>query len=246
MIPSFLFNEAEDIAHRLRLDPSLLDFLYANSKHNPLPPRDEWERHVRMSTALNRVMRIEDADSFDEFFDQETKDTAFDKVRSANGLLLLTYHGGFTGARKGFLDAISNQIPLTRLGKKSIVEDQRQALFKALRSLQDGEAVIMAPDGPRGKQFEPPKVLGKTWSAGEGAAFLAEMSGCTTAWYSVGRRDRQLTLSIELGPKFERGMSSKEFSARLYQFYANMIESQFTGDPRNIVLKIRWNKILSS
>jgi lauroyl/myristoyl acyltransferase len=247
MIPASLIDEAEKLADDLRLNSRALDFLYSRSRYRSMP-RAEWERNIRISAALNQVMRrTKDGYDFKFFFDQEATQNALESLRSPDGLLLLTCHGGFSRARRGFYRFLSTQqFHLMRLGKKAIVEDQRQALFAALRTLQDGGAVQIAPDGPRGQQMSAPKILGKAWQVGEGAGFLASTSECATAWYSIVLDGQCFVPHVETGPQFKRGGSADEFSERLYQFYADRIEALLTGDPRNIVLGPRWARILIS
>lgn len=246
MISASLLSKAEEVAARLKVDAGLLDFLYSNSRWQPMS-RTDWEKDVRFATAINHVLKdaLDHPTDLDSFLDQEAKHRAIDKLKAPHGLLMMISHGGFTSTRRGFYRIISKEVRLGRLGKAAIGEDQRQAMFVALRTLQDGGAIVMAPDGPQGQQLTLPKtILGKTWHAGKGAGFLATASGCVTAWYSMAFDGKCFVPQVDLGPQFKKGMTADEFSNRLYCFYADRIESILTGDPRNIVLRPGWIKKL--
>ena len=76
-----------------------------------------------------------------------------------------------------------------------------------------------------------------------GAAFLAYETRCETAWCALRRDGRVFVPVMERGPKREDGESFPEFRDRLMGFYASMIESVFTGDPRSLALGGVWRNL---
>jgi hypothetical protein len=123
-------------------------------------------------------------------------------------------------------------------------QDPREALFNALRVLQEGGTVALAPDGPMGKQSIELNVLGTKSPAGDGAAFLAYQSNCATAWCTAIRENDRFVPILEMGPRRESGESFKDFQDRFFRFYVEKIEGVLTGDPNNIALAGRWTNVL--
>jgi hypothetical protein len=85
----------------------------------------------------------------------------------------------------------------------------------------------------------------RTWISrmgGEGGAFLAHASRCSTAWYSFARAGQSFTPAIELGPATAPGETAAAYATRLHAFYVEKLADIFTGDPRNIELIGRWGR----
>lgn len=249
-----LFENAEKIAPRITIGEPILNYLYENSRWQRLP-RADWEREVRIACATDHIV-------FNFFpglklgglaalVDQATMTNASRSVASSKGTLFLTFHGAHVlVAKKIFASAFERGLLLARhgtiLGAGAAKKDQRDALFALLRALEDGRNLFFAADGRNGRQTATLNVLGTATAAGEGAAFLAHASGCNTAWYTVVREDNRFVPIVEAGPTKAKGESLKNFSDRLYRFYSERIEAMFTGDPRNIVFRPRWGRVLNA
>lgn len=100
--------------------------------------------------------------------------------------------------------------------------------------------MFVAIDGQNGRLTECLNVLGISVPAAGGPAFLAHTSRCNTVWYTVTRTDDRFTPIAEFGPTWKEGESFRDFKDRFYQFCSGMIETMFTSDPRNIVLRRHW------
>lgn len=241
-----ILRRAEQIADSISIEARLLDFLYQRSRWQPMP-RPEWERWVKVACAVDRLLTTEfrrlPRAKLANLLDDKSRHE-FETFLSAKGRLLLTFHGAFVLiARRIFIDRDKQRSDFGRGGNINSRRDHRGALFAALRALQDGQSVVISPDGPDGKLSGVLNLLGTQSPAGEGAAFLAAASGCKTAWYTVCRTGDTFVPVFEEGPTRAKDESAKQFSDRLYQFYAAKIEENFTGDPRNIVLRRRWTRL---
>lgn len=251
---SRLFENAEKIADRIAIGRPVLDFLYESSKWDRLP-RADWERHVRVACATDHIVfnffQGLKLGALAKLADHAAMTAASRNLASSKGTLFLTFHGAHVLlAKKIFASAFERGLLLARhgaiLGGDTKKKDSREALFILMRALEDGRNLFFAPDGRNGKQTASLNVLGTVTSAGEGAAFLAHASGCNTAWYTVIREGDRFVPVVESGPVKAKGESLKDFSGRLYRFYGERIEAMFTGDPRNIVFRPRWGRVLNA
>jgi hypothetical protein len=179
--------------------------------------------------------------------DQEARAEAFEKLNSPAGTLVLVFHGGFIKAGQ---ELFAQAYPVhladsTLFGQGGMIrasgfDGPDRSLFAALRSLQSGGSVFVAIDGQNGRLTECLNVLGISVPAAGGPAFLAHTSRCNTVWYTVTRTDDRFTPIAEFGPTWKEGESFRDFKDRFYQFCSGMIETMFTSDPRNIVLRRHW------
>jgi hypothetical protein len=243
-----LFAKAREIAAVIRLSPALLTFLYEHRRQRSLS-QESWEKEVRTAAALELIMRNSSRANFltnlPGLFDERAKAEVNQILHSSGAVLLLTWHGGFsTIKRRFFAQSVEDQATGIVLRKNDIVDDAGQSLFTCMRALQDGRPVLMAPDGPRGRQSCTLHVCGKICSAGEGAAYLAGSAYCNVAWFTVSLENDRFVPSIEAGPRRQRGDNLEAYKTRLYEFYSQKIEELVTGNPSNIVLKPRWSRIL--
>jgi hypothetical protein len=241
-----ILNRAEQIADSVTIEAALFDFLYRRSRWQPMQ-RSEWERCVKVACAIDRLLTTEfrrlPRGKLANLFDDKSK-RDFEAFLSAKGRLLLTFHGAFVlVARRLFIDIDKQRSDFGRGGNINSRRDHRGALFSALRALQDGQSLVISPDGPDGKLSGVLNVLGTQSPAGEGAAFLAAASGCKTAWYTVGREGDRFVPVFAEGPTRTKDETPQQFGDRLHRFYSEKIEEMFTGDPRNIVLRRRWSRL---
>jgi hypothetical protein len=230
-----LIENALEMADQLTIPDTVLSYLYRRSRWQSAS-REEWLRDVRTACAIDSILRT--------IFTRRRPGNFSHLVDGANqlqslpeGTLLLTFHGAFVRiARQLFADVFPSGVQVDRAG----LGDAGGNLFNALRSLQDGHHVLIAPDGPGGKAVSQIRVFDFTVPVAGGAAFLAHASGCQTAWYSLVRKGEHFAVQIDLGPKCRADESYAAFEQRLAQFYGSRIEAAFSGDPRSLSLSRRW------
>jgi hypothetical protein len=237
-----LFAAAKALSRDVEIDPVVLDYVYDHRTSSELS-RADWEVAVRDATAVSVMLRAPPRDfPWSKLVKPEAIDRALRRLAKApnasRGTLLVTFHGAFSkiGARLFSRRAAGGLI----LGVGQIRDDARSTLFAALNALRDGRMVLMAPDGGHGRQTAHVKVLGTRAAVSDGAAFLAHASGCNTAWYTIIRQGDRLVPVIVPGPAARDGETVAAFSERLHDFYAQQIETVFTGDPCNLSLLRRW------
>jgi hypothetical protein len=236
-----LFEHGRRIADRMRIGRRILDRLYARSGWRSLS-RSAWEAEVKCGNAIDMLLRNIIIRSptlkFESLVDREATDEAFSRLAPQKGTLLMTFHGTFVPITRRLF-----QSKTTTLARQDVVaEGGRSALFGAFRTLQDGNNLLMAPDGPFGRKSECSSVFDRPIALGEGAAFLAYSTNCNTAWYAAVIGERGFKADIELGPTRDTGEKFDDYRDRLYRFYAAQIQKVFSGDPRNLVLRQKWKK----
>jgi len=232
-----LLSRAELQAREIEIPPQLLSFLYERSR-GPALPFKEWSKYVRTACAIDlacqNAFKTKTLDAFTEAADQQQS-----LQRVSSSTLVLTFHGAFVSlARLAFV----RQVPRGLLMRRADARDGRTALFGALRSLQGGRSILLAPDGPYGTRSERLRVLGVKARMADSAAFLAYATNCATAWYTVVRRGEEFAVQLESGPAKQDGEDFAGFSLRLEEFYARQIENIFSGDPKNISLRPNWRR----
>jgi hypothetical protein len=233
-----LFENGRLLAQRIGIPDEVLSYLYRHSRWKAAS-RKEWLRDVRTACAIDLILRTEftrnKPGDFSGLID------GLDQLRALpKGTLLLTFHGAFFRlARRLFTDLFASGLEIDR----NVFDDARGGLFEALRSLQDGHHVLIAPDGPGGNTSSQIRVFDITVPAGSGAAFLAHTSGAPTAWYTVLRKGERFAVQVEPGPRREDKESYAAFEQRLSEFYGAKIEIMFSGDPQSLSLSRRWQSV---
>ena len=223
------------LGKRIGIPDEVLSYLHRHSRWN-VASRQQWLREVRTACAIDLILRTEftrrKPGNFSGLID------GADQLRALPvGTLLLTFHGGFVRlARRLFADLFASGIQVDR----AVLGDARGGLFGALRSLQDGHHVLIAPDGPGGKTTSHVRVFDVTVPVASGAAFLAHTSGAPTAWYTVLRKGDRFAVQVEPGPQRRDQESYAAFEQRLIEFYGAKIEAMFNGDPQSLSLSRRW------
>jgi hypothetical protein len=253
-----LFGGAQQLVSTVVMDERAADYLFTKSRCAGMS-REQWENEIRLTTAIYQTLRASRRTlAWEQAVDVQALDEAFARLRSApnasRGTLLLTFHGPFAPLVQELFKRRCQAGAILGGGREDRGEvrmfDSRKgswtftksgdALFEALNILRDGNLLLMAPDGWKGKRSEEFHVLGGTAAGRGGAAFLAHASGCNTAWYNFARDGGRFSPVIESGPARADGEYPAAFSQRLHDFFASRIEDVFTGDPRNIMLFGRW------
>ena len=233
-----LIENASVLAKQIGIPNAVLSYLHRHSRWKAAS-RQQWLRDVRTACAIDLILRTEftrrKPGNFSGLID------GVENLRALpEGTLLLTFHGGFVRlARKLFADLFASGIQIDR----TVFSDARAGLFGALRSLQDGHHVLIAPDGPGGSTSSQVRVFDITVPVAGGASFLAHASGAPTAWYSVLRTGDRFAVQVELGPKRRDEESLAAFEQRLFGFYGAKIEAMFSGDPQSLALSRRWQSV---
>ena len=230
-----LIENGSVLAKRIGIPDEVLSYLHRQSRWNPAS-RKEWLRDVRTACAIDLILRSEFTrrrpGNFSGLIDGVEALRALPK-----GTLLLTFHGGFVRlARRLFAELFPSGLQIDR----TVLGDARGGLFGALRALQDGHHVLMAPDGPGGKTSSHVRVFDMNVQVASGAAFLAHASGCPTAWYTVLRKGDRFAVQVGPGPQRRDKESAAAFEQRLLEFYGSRIEAMFSGDPQSLALSRRW------
>ena len=263
------FNSAAALSERVDLPKDLLDHLYRNSRYKPMR-RGIWERHVRTAFCsehiANDLMRGMD-ERVGQFIGGTCKDPlltlraqvddALRLVDRSKGLLVVGFHGGFYRiglaiCREFFPDSMTMRKKAgdtdggrTDESHIGVEGEEWAALFKAVRSLEDGKTLFMAPDGMIGRSVSKISVLGMEIELPSGAAYSAYVSKCNTAWMTLVRDGASVVPNILIGPTREKGEGYLDFSRRWFKFYGERLEETLTGDPRNISLSPLWVGILT-
>jgi hypothetical protein len=245
---ALLRREADKIASSMDLSRAALDYLYQNSRVQW--ERGEWESAVRKACAVNLAMAsLRRTLDWESLMDAEATAQTFAKLESARsntkGTLILTCHGGYHVAANGlFRKRFPGRAVISPSGllsrESGNLDNLGDSMFGALRLLQAGGILIMAPDGPRGRKSAPRKIFGQVVLGPDGASLLAHAAQAVTVWYNVARTGDRFAPTIAIGPTVMAGESEKQFSQRLNNFYSNKLEELFSGDPRNITLSPAW------
>lgn len=226
---------------------SAADFLFERRRMKEMN-RDEWMEAYTEAREFERETSLAakegDASGVCKI-DPQARQSFIDQAAACkNGLLLLTFHGGFKTVKRHFLMACEKEINAVILRRGDIVSDRRTALFTSLRSLQQGRTVVMAPDGPHGRSSHTINVLGHALSIGDGAAFLASTARCDTGWYNVRRGENGFVPVLVKGPVADKGEKLEAYQQRLNDFYAAQLEDYLTGPAGDILPNKRLQKAL--
>lgn len=250
-----LLRGADIVATRIDLPQPFLDYLYRQSReHNTT--QSDWEHSVRVAFAMNNITKdfMISPEILPGFVEQKASQNEFAKLDPAKGLLLLTYHGGFIRlTRSLFINEFPDGFILSKKATASKESNEttnsnnyRHSLFRAFRTLQDGKAVLIAPDGPHGTSSTTATVCSKPVLIGNGASFLAYETMCSTAWFTMVRGKDCFVPIVELGPSRETGESYNSFETRLNEFYGSKITEILCGPPINIAVGKRWTSLLNN
>jgi len=249
-----LLHGADIVANRIDLPQSFLEYLYLQSRvHNTA--KSEWEHSVRVAFGINNITQDFKIapEVIPNFVEQMASQKEFAKLDPSRGLLLLTYHGGFIRlTRSLFIYEFPDGFVLSRAtaskesNEAASSNSYRHSLFRAFRTLQSGRTVLIAPDGPHGTSSTTATVCSKPVQIGNGAAFLAYETKCSTAWFTMVRGRDCFVPVVELGPSRETGESYINFETRLNEFYGSKITEVLCGPPMNIAVGKRWISLLNN
>jgi hypothetical protein len=252
--PQDLLVAADRLSNRVTINRPLLDFLYSVRKNEPAS-QDQWEKDVRTACCIDHIIadmpqpssiRSDWIDDYDDLIEERARDEVESHIRSSPGILLVTFHGGFFSLLRqlyaatvpgGLTFGIQDSTSSRQISAKA---DPGAALFLALRAMQDGKTIIMAPDAKWGALGSTVNVAGKKIPMADGAAFLAYESGRETAWYGIELRGQSFVPVLVPAPRPNENEKYAAFKQRWLEFYGRQIEATLTGDPKNISLRARW------
>ncbi|WP_118134653.1 hypothetical protein [Oceanicella sp. SM1341] len=258
---SFL-ERARAVMARADPDGRLVTALFP-ARRNARVHREAWVSRISFACAADHIFQdaitsgfISGRNPVPEYFSRDVYDvTPLERAREVmaavpqgRGALFTTFHAGhLTMTRMNFQRIFENGIQIQRSnaaqyarGMISIAENPRSALFSALRMLEDGTPMLMAPDGHWGDSRLSISVLGRTLDIGEGAAFLSYESGCFNAFLTYVYDAGVFVPRLVEGPQKQPGEKYRAYRDRWAQFYAAQIERIFTGRPENIAFRNRW------
>ncbi|QDL94554.1 hypothetical protein FDP22_22005 (plasmid) [Paroceanicella profunda] len=255
-------ERARAMMPRIDPDPRLVAALFPH-RDNPRIHREAWVSRVRFACAADHIFQdaitagfISGRAPVPEYFSRDVyESTPLERAREITsvvprdrGVLFSTFHAGhLTMVRLNFQRIFETGIQIQRSnsaqyapGMISIADNPRAALFSALRMIEDGGQLLMAPDGHWGESRLAISVLGHTLDIGEGAAFLAYESGCYNAFLTYVFDGGVFVPRVVEGPQKLPGEKYRAYRQRWAQFYAREIERIFTGRPENIAFRNRW------
>jgi hypothetical protein len=250
--PAMVFRNAAAIVPTC-YKAGLFDMMFSKTR---LPiARAEWDADFVMSLATSQVIK-------DYFLDRPLEelapifcdgfaDYAAQNLVSPKGVLVLAGRVSFPYLLIRSFDHFVPEgvligCPPAYRGEHLELSDPRAVLFNALRALNEGRTVFIAPDGTYGGRFHDIEVLGMTCTISEGAAFLAYETGCDTVWYGLTRDDAGFSPMAVPGPRRAPGETYLQFRDRLGDFYGRCVTEVLTGDPRNMTVGGRWIRMLSA
>jgi hypothetical protein len=241
-----LFEAAARVSDRIQFARVFLDRLYALRRQGPM--RAEWEREIRITFCIDHIIADRLVRNLDKIISKDQVGAAFEAIKTSNGTLLTTFHGGYFRLTR-YIYALAIEGGLT-MGMRShspshiSAKEPRTALFRALRAIEGGNVVLMAPDAPVGTLSSSIQLAGVTLSVAEGAAFIAYGSRCNSAWFTVLRNGERFEPIIRFAPQVSDNESYPAFKKRWLSFYGSQIEGILTGDPRNLCLREPWTIML--
>jgi hypothetical protein len=241
-----LFEAAARVSDRIQFARVFLDRLYALRQQGPM--RAEWEREIRITFCIDHIIADRLVRNLDKIISKDQVGAAFEAIKTSNGTLLTTFHGGYFRLTR-YIYALAIEGGLT-MGMRShspshiSAKEPRTALFRALRAIEGGNVVLMAPDAPVGTLSSSIQLAGVTLSVAEGAAFIAYESRCNSAWFTVLRNGERFEPIIRFAPQVSDNESYPAFKKRWLSFYGSQIEGILTGDPRNLCLREPWTIML--
>lgn len=266
LAPGQLLQTADALADRIEVPKPLLDTLHARTRY-PQIPRDEWERQVRTAFAIDHVTKDcvgMSGDNLRRWLGpredalgdlRRQVDERLPGVDRSKGVLLATFHGGFSRLSVAlFQNLFPNGVTVLGGGARPkagdsryirVVGNERAALFQALRAVQNGKVVWIGPDAPFGNPKQSIEVLGVNVPVADGGPFVAFETRCPTMWMSLVRDGDAFSTVTAMGPVREAGEKYDMFKARWFAFYGQCIEHFLTGDPRNLSLRPHWMQYLS-
>lgn len=229
----------------ININTKLVEKLFACRQQTSMP-RSDWEHRFRFAAALESLTddyAFSDAEMAPLFHPDTGK--RLQEVADRQAALYVIGHVGFTAARNYFIRKfLKNSIPFRpSLNRPPYVwekNDGRTALFCGLRALSSGTSIVLAPDGSMGTLRSPVEVLGSEASISTGAIFLAHETKLAVIWLNVEFRNGCFVPILMKAPQALPKEKLKDYQLRFVNFYQDMLNQYFTGDPDNLVIRNRW------
>jgi len=264
---SGFFHAVDEFSNRADVGPRISAFLYANRSDKNVSYL-KWLEKVRAAELVKHIQAdawsvakllkegkldralIPRFPDIGQLVDRERTMAFFQSLDTSRGLLLTTFHGAYVPfATICFLRFMPDQYVLgINAGANQInaVADRRGAAYRAVKALQGGKTLLMAPDGRALGQTSNITVFGLPLEVADGAPAIAYESGCKTGWYTVIRVGDRLVPEYDEGPTRIAGENFEMFKNRWWKYYASRIERCFAGDAINISLRAFWPDLISS
>lgn len=249
--PERLLDNAEILAPYVKVHPTVRRHLFQNRSHKGAK-FEEWNADFSLALARDSIMRdwmrIIKFDGFGDLIDvpqsREIYQTLEEKrSASGTGILFCPFHGGYVVLVRMFIDWCAKDIDVVRgVGAHNVATNANFVLFKALRNLQDGTDVYIAPDGFFGKLTHTIDVFSVSRKIGLGAAFLAYKTKSAVVFLRFKFDGTTFVPYIEFGPHPLAGQSLNEYNQVFLEAYQSFIIDFFGDDPRNLALAPGWAK----
>jgi hypothetical protein len=249
-----LLSLASLAAERLHVRPVLGETLFQSSPFEL--SRQEWDRLFRVGLALdhlvadrrhlgittNRVLSYADMPRWTEIANA---------LQATPRMVCVMFHGAHLSVTRALHSQQDGWIALqaneaNNRDRVAASTDTKRALFLLFRQVENGKRVLIAPDGRWGKRLAPFTILGRQFTAGEGAAFIAYHARAELHWLHMEMRDDRFLPVCIKGPSVAAGESYQSYKERWNDFYANQIRSVVTGRPEGIALRMPWLRVFGS
>lgn len=243
----------KEISSRNIIDPKLMQVLL-DHRSDKSRAVGSWGSALRHAFALEHLIN----DTFEgplrrppEEFVDFAQIEALRATVGGEPALIVMFHGGFLQPLKfvyelAFPSGFRLQAPAAANERHISTDgDKTTALFAALRSLQDGHVMLMAPDYWVGESKFSIDIAGLTQPVAPGAPFLAYESGCRVFWFDAVRDGARITPRLLDMIRRQPGEKYKAFCVRFFERYSAMIEALLSGPPENIVLRHRWARLIA-
>jgi hypothetical protein len=256
-------ERVEALALRCETQAAILDEVIRRAQPLDLP---SWQHEMRIDQAYGHVFRdaniagslmkrLEgDADPFLAAFygslthglvealaDLDESRRRFAGLDLSRGLVLVTAHDLFSRIEVALADHVMPDSYAIHMKDLADPAGQRNAAFRALKTVTAGKAILLAPDGQQaaasaGAEIE---VLGKRFDISVGAALIAYEGRSPTAFYRATRTGRRFVPTFVAGPSRENGESFAQFRTRWLAFYAAEREKALLASPGDLAFFLR-------
>jgi hypothetical protein len=258
-----LAERVEALAQRCETPAELLEEVARRTGPNAPP---DWRREMDIDQAYGHVFRDaniagtllkrlgENADPFLTAFrhsltqglvetlaDIDESRRRFADLDRSRGLVLATAHNLFSRIEVTLARAMLPDSYAIHLQDLAGPAGHRDAAFRALNTVRDGKAVVIAADGGQASanasvQIE---VLGQPTRVSIGAALIAYEGQSPTVFYRTARTGRRFAPVFSPGPRRLDNESFAAFRTRWLAFYAVAREAALLASPGDLAFFLR-------
>jgi hypothetical protein len=233
----------------LTIDRSVFDYLYERNRVQG-SSKAAWRRRFKEARCVYHLVldHKQSVALAQELVDEQAAQSVAQSLAANGATLALFCHVGFVRPTMAFLKTLApnSLVYGSRDGPTTInaKSNARAALFAGLKALQQNQPVLIASDGTHGNLDGEITLLGQPYKVGTGAAWLAFETKCHLGWLRMRHQQGYFVPELIEGPKRRDGEDYAGFRTRFLHFYEQMMEDQLTGDPADLVLTRKWQKLV--